>query len=88
MEDLCQITHHELNASPRSPPPTPWGHPSGSGNPNEDDQEVTILRGGGWVPQDNHLHLLPQCDKMEDGFLRDHLLNLKFLLNLIQMWGT
>ena len=24
----------------------PWGHPSG----NEDDQEVTFLRGGGWVP--------------------------------------
>ena len=51
LEDLCQeITHCELNAHPRSPPPMPWEHPSGSGNPNEDDQEVTFLRGGGWVP--------------------------------------
>ena len=34
----------------RSPPTMPWGHPSGSRNPNEDDQEVTFLRRGGWVP--------------------------------------
>ena len=51
MEDLCQeIAHCELNVTPRSPPPMPLGHPSGSRNPNEDDQEVTFLREGGWAP--------------------------------------
>ena len=51
VEDLCQeIAHCELHAPPRSPPPMPWGHQSGSGNPNKDDQEVTFLRGGRWVP--------------------------------------
>ena len=34
----------------RSPPPMPWGHQSGSGNPKEGDQEVTFPREGGWVP--------------------------------------
>ena len=28
----------------------PWGHPSGSRNAKEGDQEVTFPRGGGWVP--------------------------------------
>ena len=51
VEDIHQeITHHELNAPPRSPAPTPWGQPSGSGNDKEGAQEVTFLRGGGWVP--------------------------------------
>ena len=38
------------NAPPSNPQPTPWGKPSGSGNFNEDDMEVTFPRGGGWVP--------------------------------------
>ena len=51
MEDLHQdIALHELHASPSNPQPTPWGKPSGSSNFNEDDQEVTFPRGGGWVP--------------------------------------
>ena len=51
MEDLHQeITLCELNPPPRSPPPTPWGNPVGSRDPDADDQEVTFLRGGGWVP--------------------------------------
>ena len=51
MEDLCQeITLCELHVPPRNPQPTPWGEPSGSGNPNGDDQEVTFPREGGWVP--------------------------------------
>ena len=51
MDDLCQeITLHELHAPPSNPQPTPWGEPSGSGNLNRDDQEVTFPRGGGWVP--------------------------------------
>ena len=51
MEDLHQeITLCELHAPPSNPQPTPWGEPSGSGNTNGDDQEVTFPRGGGWVP--------------------------------------
>ena len=89
VEDLCQeITLHELHASSSNPQPTPWGEPSESRNPNGDDQEVTFPRGGGWVPQDNHPHLQPQHDQMEDGFLRDHFLNPQGLLCQIQMWGA
>ena len=40
------------------------------------------------MPQDNHPHLLPLHDQMEDGFLRDHLHCPHFLLNQIQTWGT
>ena len=51
VEDFCQkITLHELNAAPSSPAPMPWGHPSGSRNAKEGNQEVTFPRGGGWVP--------------------------------------
>ena len=51
MEDLQQkIALCELHAPPRNPQPTSWGKPSGSGNFDEDDQEVTFPRGGGWVP--------------------------------------
>ena len=39
-------------------------------------------------PLDNHPHPLALHDQMEDGLLRDHLLNPQFLLNLIQMWGA
>ena len=75
VEDLCQeITLCELNVPPRSPPPMPWGHPSGSG----ECQKRATRRSPFWVgeggfPQDNHPHLLPLHDQMEDGFLRDHL---------------
>ena len=44
--------------------------------------------GEGGFPQDNHPHLLPLHDQMEDGFLRDHLHCPNFLLNQIQTWGT
>ena len=51
MEDLHQeIALHKQHAPPSNPQPTPWGKPSGSSNFNEDDQEVTFPRGGGWVP--------------------------------------
>ena len=50
MEDLYQeITLHELHAPPSNPQPTPWGEPSGNGNLDGEDQEVTFPRGG-WVP--------------------------------------
>ena len=57
-QELCQLMEDpfwevalcQLNAPPRSPPPTPWGNPTGSGDPNADDQEVTFPREGGWVP--------------------------------------
>ena len=52
MEDLHQeIALHEQHAPPNNPEPTPWGKPPGCSNFNEDDQEVTFPRGGGWVPQ-------------------------------------
>ena len=51
MEELCrEIVLWELNTHPRNPPQTPWGNPMGNGDPDVDDQEVTFLRGGGWVP--------------------------------------
>ena len=51
MEDLHQeVALHELNASPSSPPPMPWGNQAGNGDPDADDQEVTFPRGGGWIP--------------------------------------
>ena len=51
MEDLCQeVILCELNVPPRSPPPTPWGNPAGSRDPDADDQQVTFPRGVGWVP--------------------------------------
>ena len=89
MEDLCQeIALHELNAPPRSPPPMPWGHPSGAGILMRMTRRSPFWEGEGGFPQNNHPHLLPLHDQVEDGLLRDHLLNLHFLLNLVKMWGT
>ena len=43
MEDLCQETAlHEQHAPLSNPQLTPWGKPLGSGNFDEDDQEVTF----------------------------------------------
>ena len=39
--------------TPPSPPPMPWENPQGNQSPSQDDQEVTFLRGVGWVPLDN-----------------------------------
>ena len=39
----------QINCAPQQPPPRDWACPSGSGIPEEDDQEVTFL-GGGRVP--------------------------------------
>ena len=51
MEDLHQeIALLWAACTPSNPQPTPWGEPSGSGNFDGDDQEVTFPRGGGWVP--------------------------------------
>ena len=44
--------------------------------------------GEGGFPQDNHLQLMFQCDQMEDGFLRDHLLSFQGLFQQIQTWGA
>ena len=51
--------------TPSNPQPTPWGEPSGSGNTNRDDQEVTFQEGEGGFPWDNQLQL--QCDQVEVG---------------------
>ena len=50
IKDLLQeIVQHELSVPPRNPPPRDWAHPSGSGVPEQDDQEVTFP-GQGRVP--------------------------------------
>ena len=49
--------------TPRNPPPTPWGHPVGNGDPDVVDQEVTFLGGGGF-PWSNHFDLLPLHNQM------------------------
>ena len=51
MEDLHQeIALFKQYVPPSNPQPTPLGKPSGNSNFDEDDQEVTFPRGGGWVP--------------------------------------
>ena len=50
VRDLSQeIVQHKLIAPPSIPPPRDWACPSGSGVPEEDDQEVTFP-GGERVP--------------------------------------
>ena len=50
IRDLLQeIVQCKLTVPPSNPPPRNWPHPSGSGVPEEDDQEVTFP-GGGRVP--------------------------------------
>ena len=76
MEDLhWEVTLHELNTSPRSHPPIPWGNPVGNGDPNTDDQEVTFLRGGGWVPVGQPFQPLAPTKPDGGGFPWDSLLN-------------
>ena len=51
MEDLCQeVAHSELNA-PQDPPLGHWGTPTGDGDANVEDKEVTFLRWRGWEPR-------------------------------------
>ena len=51
MEDPQQeIALCKLHAPPSNTQPTAWGKPSGSGNYQEDDLEVTFPREGGWDP--------------------------------------
>ena len=48
IRDLLQeIVQHELAVPPSNPPPRDWACPSGSGAPEEDDQEVTFPGGEG-----------------------------------------
>ena len=57
----------KLLAPPSNPQPTPWGEPSGSSNPNGDDQEVTFPRGGGGFPQANHPISCPSLTRWRVG---------------------
>ena len=51
LEDFCwNVALHGLNAPPSSPPPMLWRNPTRNRDPDANDQEVTFLRGGGWVP--------------------------------------
>ena len=89
MEDLHQeIAPCELHTPLSNPQPTPWGEPSGSGNTNRDDLEITFPKGEGGFPWDNHLQLQLQWDQVEGGFLRNHLHSPWGLLQQIQMWDT
>ena len=89
LEDLCQeIVLHELNASPRSHPPMPWGHHQGAGILMRMTWRSPFWEREGGFLRDNHPHLLPLCNQIEDGSFRDHLLNPHFLLYLIQMWDA
>ena len=55
MEDLTQeIAQSKVNVPPSSPPPNTWVHPSVSGNPKEDDWEVTFPGEGRWSPSRHH----------------------------------
>ena len=86
MEDL-PTGHHTLQAActPQKSQPTPWGKPLGSSNFNENDQEVTFPRGGGWVPPRQLTPAPVQPD--EEWVPQDHLLSLQGLLQQIWMWG-
>ena len=49
VQDLSQeMSQCGLTAPPSNPPPHDWTHPSGSQEPEEDDQEVTFPGGGRW----------------------------------------
>ena len=72
MEDLCQeIAHCELDA-PQKSPINAQGTPIGEQECKWRWPGGHLSEGGGFL-QDNHLHLLPRHDKMEDRFLWDHL---------------
>ena len=77
MEDLCQeIALCELHAPPSDPQPTPWREPSGRGNTNGDDPEVTFPRGGVWVPPETTISSSSSSmTQVEGGFPRNHLLS-------------
>ena len=84
VEDLHQeITLCELNAPPRSPPPMPWGTHQGVRKLKMVTRRSPFQEGEGGFPQDNHPHLLPLHDQMQDWFLRNHLNYPHFLLNQI-----
>ena len=52
LEDPHQeIALHKVHESPSNLQPNPWGEPSGSGNFDGDDQEVTFPRGEGVFPK-------------------------------------
>ena len=57
---------------PQQTPTHPMGKSSQYGNPNEDNQEVTFLRGGWWGPREQPPH--PSIPTQPDEDAR-HLIN-------------
>ena len=51
--------------APQNPPQTPRGNPMRNGVPDPNDQEVTFLRGGGWVPPEQPFQ--PPAPAQPDG---------------------
>ena len=78
MEDLCQeIALCELHAPPAILNQHLGENHQGAGIIMRMTRRSPFQEGEGGFPQDNHPHLQPQHDQMEDGLLRDHLLNSK-----------
>ena len=89
VEDLCQeIALHEVNALPAALHQCFGDTHQGVGMPKRVTRRSLFCEGEGGFPQDNHPHLPPLHNQMEDGFLRDHLHCPHFLLNQIQTWGA
>ena len=89
LEDLCwEVTLHELNAPPEALHQCLGETHQGAGILMSMTGRSPFQEGKGGFPWDTHPHPLPLCDQMEDGFLRDHLLNPQLLLSLMQRWGT
>ena len=88
VEDLCQITLCELNAPPAALYQCLGDTHQAAGMPKKATRRSPFQEGEDGFPWDNHLHLLPLHNQMEDGFLGDHLHCPHFLLNQIKTWGA
>ena len=89
VEDLRQeIALHKVNVPPCSPPPNTWVCPSGSRNPEEDDQEVTFPGGGRWDPLRQPTPSPEPKQSAGGGAPLDHHHKCHILLHLVQMWGN
>ena len=94
--ELCQlvevlhqeITLHELNTPPAALYQCLGDTHQGVGMPMRVTRRSPFWEGQGGFPWDNHPHLLPLHDQMEDGFIRDYLHCPHFLLNQIKTWDA
>ena len=88
MDDLHQeIALCKQHAPPATLNQLPGVNPQGAVILMRMTRRLPSQEGEGAFPWDSHLHLQHQCNQMEDGFLRDHLLSPQGLLWQIQTWG-